>query len=148
MKFTNQYQEYKTTGVVKSNHWNHLKNKKNKKERVCKDNRRQTPHMSNSWRSVFCGICGSEDTFSHGVQYCRKCDFEELVYADMDNIGRIEHNCDTKSRIFYFFNDGIYVHECFNCKSVYGPRCPVCKNKLWSNAVSQKCRCQHCGYTK
>lgn len=39
----------------------------------------------------------------------------------------------------------IGVNVCLDCGAVQGPKCPVCKNKLWTKDNKRFCK-NYCGY--
>ena len=146
MSYDSSYSEYKKSGTVQVPR--HAKAKKNKRPTACKDVKRTHPSVYNNRRDVFCGICGTDATFSHGVHFCTKCEFENLVYLDFDNMKVDIHNCEKENR-YYLYQQLLLVHECMECGAVHGPKCPVCGKKMWKKTdENPKCRCTQCGYTK
>jgi hypothetical protein len=120
-----------------------------------KSKRKHRPTACVDMRRAYstCGICGSENLASHGVAYCKTCGEENIFLVlsyGYDLFGRdmdIEYpKCDCKKKgQFDTKYDRISVTECLDCGAVKGPRCPVCRKRLWAKGVKRFCK-NYCGY--
>jgi hypothetical protein len=118
------------------------KGKRNRKPTACMDKRR-------GYRT--CGICGSENLASHGVSWCNQCK-EEIYFFILDGgwgasekIPNPGCKCDTHKHPYYPCFPNISVGVCLDCGAVKGPRCPVCKSKMWVKDNKKYCK-GYCGY--
>ena len=100
-----------------------------------------------------CGICGSKNVASHGVNYCTICGKEEMFlvlgdshwfWRDRDEIKNPKCDCKSKSKWHEKYNR-ISVKECLDCGAVKGPRCPACGKPLWAKDERRFCK-NYCGY--
>jgi hypothetical protein len=120
------------------------KGKRKHKPTACMDMRR-------AYNS--CGICGSENIASHGVNYCTICGKEEifLVLSGYDFFWGVRDemeypNCKCKTESKYDIKyKRISVKECLDCGAVRGPKCPACGKPLWARGVKRFCK-NYCGY--
>lgn len=113
-------------------------------------------------RKTGCGICGSENIASQGVEYCEICGLEATFLVQdrgwfrgcWDRGEQID--CDCVAEIIirrrmqrYRKLNWIEVGKCLDCGAVRGRFCPNCKNMrlCWVSAFGQK-YCQRCGYRR
>lgn len=117
------------------------KGKRNRNPTACSDKRR-------GYRT--CGLCGSENTASHGVSWCTQCEEETYFFVlnvdggwfETEEIPRPECKCDPHTYPYYKYRA---VGVCLDCGAVKGPRCPVCKSKMWVKNGKKYCK-GYCGY--
>lgn len=120
------------------------KGKRKHKPTACMDMRRG---YSN------CGICGSENVTTHGVNYCTMCGEEELFLVLGDdfwfggNRDEMKYpSCQCKTEKKYDIKiKRITVQACLDCGAVKGPRCPACGKPLWAKGEKRFCK-NFCGY--
>jgi hypothetical protein len=137
-----------------------LKSPDTKKEVIseevkAKSKRKHRPTACVDMRRAYntCGICGSENLASHGVAYCKICGEEELflvldygyyLFRGDKDIKYPKCLCKTKKKYDTKY-DKISVTECLDCGAVRGPRCPVCRKRLWVKDKKRFCK-NYCGY--
>lgn len=110
-----------------------------KQETVCSDKRRQ---------HGYCGICGSPDIVSHGIEVCCYCEWESEYNIWEGESWRWssgisnKHDCPKKQ----FWIKRYSVSVCVACGASTGPLCPNCKKQHWYHWQSKKHFCRSCGY--
>jgi len=114
------------------------KTKKNRKPTACMDKRKFV---------LNCGICGSENIVTEGVVYCTTCQEEEFFYSEKSwfwDVPTLQCKLE-KWEVTHEYSHRLHtLNHCIDCGATNGPKCPVCKNGIWTNG-NQK-YCQHCGY--
>jgi hypothetical protein len=121
------------------------KGKRKHKPTACMD-------MSRAYNT--CGICGSQNIASHGVNYCTMCGGEELFLVldrmdwwfggTRDEMKYPKCECKKKNQ-FDIKYKRISVKECLDCGAVKGPKCPACGKQLWAKGEKRFCK-NYCGY--
>jgi hypothetical protein len=124
-------------------------------ETKSKGKRKHKPTACVDMRRAYnsCGICGSQNLASHGVNYCTICG-EEEIFLVLGNGGwswesrdEMEYpNCKCKTKHKYDIKyKRISVKECLDCGAVRGPKCPACGKQLWARGKKRFCK-NYCGY--
>jgi len=109
-------------------------------------------------RRIGCGICGSMDTLTQGVEFCLLCgtEIEFLTDREWYHYGNDEVPCECvkkykdakgKIRIFRQINT-LHVGKCVACGSVMSSFCPNGKtHKCWKH-WDGRMYCRNCGYRR
>lgn len=120
-----------------------------------KRKRRPTACADKKRGSLTCGICGSGNIARHGVAFCTICEMEEPFtilaqdhfYKNQSEIKYPDCRCVSEYKWHRSNFDAISVKACMDCGAVEGPRCPVCKNKMWAKGDRRFCK-GYCGYRR
>ena len=111
------------------------KTKRNRQKTVCKDLRR-------SW--FHCGMCGSPNLATQGVEYCTKCGKEEeyLALTFVFHLNMSVCDCSKYSTRY------LEVHKCMDCGAVQSNYCPNCNYRKCWKSTKGDLYCHHCGFKK
>ncbi len=89
-----------------------------------------------------CGLCGSEDIATQGVNSCNICDEEvEILTTDFLFMFRLEIQCGHNRSTLHI------VKKCLTCGATEGPLCPSCGKPAWRN-IRQQIHCSRCRYMR
>jgi len=129
------------------------KTRRDTKGKVCQDIRRS---------GNACGICGSENICSQGVQYCTVCGIEQeyitverwSYFHDIKKLCKciVKQKIGKKIYVDKRCASHIGVRKCIDCGAVEGSFCPNCKKeythyrgKCWYRWTGEK-YCLSCGF--